>query len=113
MTVFQIYLFAVLLPSIATAATITFIITGIIAVSTFVACAADYFNNKSLKKAAVSLAVVSMVSMIIAIPLPSKQDSALMFAGAYASHIDGIEKLPPNAVKLLNQYMESAIKPAK
>jgi hypothetical protein len=110
MTVFQIYLFAVLIPSIGDAATIVFVVALVGCMMSFMICATDGFEDDGLKKVFIRLFYATAISMLIAIPLPSKEDSALMFAGAYASNLDGIKDLPPNAVKLLNQYMASAIK---
>lgn len=112
MTVLQIYVFAVLLPSIARFCAIVGCLSGIgviASVMVWIFGLSESELNRAKKNIKLCL-ILCLCALSITIPIPSREDSALMFAGAYASNIKGIKDLPPNAVALINQYMESAVK---
>lgn len=54
--------------------------------------------------------VLASLLLTISMLLPSNKDIALIYAGSLISKSEEIQKLPENAVKVLNTYMEQYIK---
>ena len=114
MTTLELYLYTTLIPNIGTFFSITAVVTGIGVVLSGISgmvLRTDRASDSAIHLANQILTLfiaICFVSASVATVLPNKEDLRTIIAGQYITNIQDIEKLPPNAIKLLNQYLEQA-----
>lgn len=117
MTGLDIYLWFVLLPNMK-------FLLGFLSVCTFCAFIGTVFfyivtmvesptpnwlGNKSLRKVLLTCFSVGLISGFLDMFIPNTKQAAAIMGISYISQIEGVEKLPENTVKLLNEYILNAL----
>jgi ABC-type molybdate transport system substrate-binding protein len=108
MTAFELYLYSTLIPNLGTLLMVFCIIS---IVFTVVGGCMYFGEDKEVsKKYFIMPSILFIVFMCISTALPNADQLKVIVAGSYLTNIQDIEKLPPNAVKYLNQFLEENIK---
>jgi len=67
----------------------------------------EAFKQKAIKKWMRIFPPTVVICVILLALVPTEKQAYLILGGAYATNIADIEKLPPNMVKTINNYLET------
>lgn len=114
MSMFMLYVLFVLVPGIGSfCGGLAFILSIVGATTLMAACAAKSEDQDNLADTlffiSKVMAVALFISAILTNTLPTKNDMLLLVGASAATNIEGIEKLPPNIIKAMNNYLESTV----
>ena len=116
MSAFELYLFT-RLDTIIGIAILIAIITGIalmISVCGYAINTNDDGCNSardaaSCKRIALWMAPVFLFSVVVCVTIPTQNHALTIFAGEWATNNEEMKKVPDNAAKALNQYLEEML----
>lgn len=119
MTLFQLYLFTVLLPNAHEtfdflSGVLTLIGIGLCVLAGIVAGPLDETENaKKILSAAFKCLIPGIILMLLCIPLPSEKQIYTLAGGYVATNTKDIAKLPDNVIKAANAWLEKAADASK
>lgn len=112
MSLFYLWFLVVLLPRLhSTSSTILYfgcaMVVGVVIIyliwdSEDTEGASNFINKFRLKLVSIVLCICLVFTVII----PGKQDIAIIISGNFATNIEGLNQLPVNMIKRLNDYLD-------